>query len=156
MLQPTQTELIEFCNNLDEEKAYFNITYERILHSEWFIPEYRNDNLVGLAGIEKKYGIVRSWTIVKKEYWGKGIGSKLISKRLEKCRADKSCHIILGIVHENNTNSIRTITKRGYTYIGQKENLLYYGQPVSAFAPAMIFFLRVIFPVFNFVNKCRS
>lgn len=150
-------EIVEkFLGELKDELKYFNITLDRVKKANWIIGEYRYGKLVGIAGIEKKLGIVRSWTIVKKEHWKKGIGSKLVKKRREKCLKDRSCHVLLGVVEKNNIPSIKNIIKQGYLFCGRKGNLLYYFQPITSVGKLMILILKVIFPITKIIDRFRK
>ena len=153
---PNLEEIEGFFGELNDELNYFNLTIDRVKKSKWVIPEYRNGRMVAIAGIEKKLGIVRSWTIVKKEYWKKGIGSKLINKRKEKCLEDKSCHVLLGVVDRNNIASIKNITKQGYVLCGKRGNLLYYFQPITLFGKVMTFIIKILFPISKIIDRFRK
>ncbi len=152
----SDSELREFFESLDEELVHFPLTYKRMMNAYFLITEYSEGKLIALAGVEKKYGVVRSWTIVKKEHWHKGIGSKLVARRKEICSRDKTCHVLLGIVDETNVASINNITKQGYKYIGQRENLKYYLQPIRPIGNVVIFLAKLIFPLFSVIDKIRS
>jgi RimJ/RimL family protein N-acetyltransferase len=153
---PSIEEIQEFFSELNDELNYFSITIDRVKKSKWIIPEYRNEKLIAIAGIEKKLGIVRSWTIVKKEYWKKGIGSKLINKRKEKCLEDKSCHVLLGVVDRNNIASIKNITKQGYVLCGKRGNLLYYFQPITLPGKVMTLIIKILFPIAKIIDRFRE
>jgi len=153
---PNLKEIEVFLNELNDELNHFNITIDRIKKSKWIIPEYRNEKLVAIAGIDKKLGIVRSWTIVKKEYWKKGIGSNLVYKRKQKCLEDKSCHVLLGIVERNNIASIKNITKQGYILCGRRGNLRYYFQPITLLGKVMTFIIKITFPIIRIIDKFRK
>lgn len=156
MIIPNYEEIEKLLSELNDELKYFRITIDRVKKSKWIIPEYINGKLVGIAGIEKKFGIVRSWTIVKKEYWKKGIGSKLINMRKERCLEDKSCNILLGIVKRNNIASIKNITEQGYMLCGRRGNLFYYFQPITQLGKVMTFIIKIIFPITKIIDKFRK
>ncbi|MDZ7833629.1 MAG: GNAT family N-acetyltransferase [Desulfobacterales bacterium] len=156
MFPPNKSELNEFCNSLSDEKSYFNVTFQRMMNSIWIIPEYQDGKLIAAAGVEKKYGIVRSWAIVKKEHWKKGVGAKLIAKRFEKCRKEKTCHVLLGIIDEKNIPSIKALTKQGYILVGKKGNLLYYLQAISPLGRGMIPVIKILFFSLLIIDKFRK
>lgn len=153
---PSRSELKEFCDSLEEERAYFKISFQRILNADLIIPEYHDGKLIALAAIEKKYGIVRSWTIVKKEYWRKGIGSRLMTKRLERLKKDRTCHVLLGIIEKKNIAAIKNVTKHGYKFVGRRGNLLYYSLPVSFWGYGKIFFMQGMFPLVGILDRLRK
>jgi RimJ/RimL family protein N-acetyltransferase len=153
---PNYEKIEELLSKLNDEVNFFSITIDRVKKSKWIIPEYINGKLVGIVGIEKKLEIMRSWTIVKKECWEKGIGAKLVNMRKERCLEDKSCNILLGIVERNNIASIKNIAKQGYVLCGRRGNLLYYFQPITQLGKAMTFIIKIIFPITKIIDRFRK
>jgi len=57
-----------FLNRLDSEKEFFDLTTVRVTRSELVIGAIDNDQLVGISGLERKFGITRSYSILAKNY----------------------------------------------------------------------------------------
>jgi RimJ/RimL family protein N-acetyltransferase len=152
----SSTELRNFFESLDEEREYFNVNLERVLQSNWVIPEYVNGELAGVAGVERKYGIMRSWTIVKKDYWRQGVASRLGIKRLERCRKERLCHALLAIIEKKNLAGIKNAAKIGYKIIGKNGNLYYLMRPVTKFGNVMAYAAIIAFPFFLVLDKFRK
>jgi RimJ/RimL family protein N-acetyltransferase len=155
-MNPDETELLEFYESLNVELAYFPLTYERIINAKFLDYEYSDGKLIALSGIEKKHGFVRSWTIIKKEYWHQGINSKLLARRKEMCFRDKMCHVLLSIVDERNSESIKSLTRNGCKYIGRRGNLKYYLQPIRPSGNILISLAKLVFPLFVVIDNIRS
>jgi len=63
-----------FVRQLDSEKEFFDMTTERVMRSELVLVAIDNDQVVGISGLERKFEITRSYSILGKNYQGTGLG----------------------------------------------------------------------------------
>ena len=96
----------EFHTTIEQEK----IVIENILNDKnnrvWFVPEY-NGKIVGQCSVElvRKSERYRHRAtvafIILKEYWGLGIGGKLMQECISWCKANKIEQIELDVMKQN-------------------------------------------------------
>jgi len=91
-LQNIKIEEIEpFFNSLTHEKELMRLPLKGILSSEFITGVRVNDKLAGIAGIVKTQPLIPScYFVVKSEYQGKGVGSKLGRDVLEYAKGNYS------------------------------------------------------------------
>ncbi len=134
--------LIKYLNDIDIYNNTSNIPYPYTARdADWWIKHVKNErkengrltnfvirdknlNLIGGIGFHLKYGInsykdeIGYW--LAKDFWNKGIMTKVIKKFCEIGFAENNLIRIEAIVLENNFASARVLEKNGFT----KEGLL--------------------------------
>ncbi len=142
-----------FLNTLDIEKQYFNVTLERLLKSEMILIALSEDEIIGVGGLEIKYGMSRSIIILKKGYQGKGIGKRLSKRILEE--AGIKHNIVVAVIEKSNIASIRTDLSIGYKLIGNRGDLCYLACPLNVNGWIVYFGLKMVFSLVKAVDLIR-
>lgn len=162
-----QDNLIEFLDNLSTEKRFFNITLDRILKSRLVIIAVDNTvtlsksksfkkrpfKIIGVAGIEKKFGIARDYVILNKNYQKLGIGTKLRSFLFSESK--KIYNLIMPLISEQNDVAISWYIKSGFKMIGSKDHLIYFAYPLNSKGQLQYFVLKLIFPFIKIIDFFR-
>jgi len=149
------TRLTRFLDELDSEREFFHVTIERVLNSALVILAFDNEKVIGITGLEKKWGIMRSYVVVKKDYQGKRIAENLYNERLKHTSSIK-CNIILAVVEKRNLKSINHCISRGYRFGGEYwGNLRYYYLVLNFRGYMQYIALRLINPLLRLINIVR-
>ena len=134
----------EFCITVEQEKAYI----ERVLndnYEDWFITEYEGKVIgqcsVGLVGKNERYCHRAEVTfVVLKDYWGIGIGKKLMQQCIDWCKNKNIYQIELKVVTENE-RAIKMYESFGFKVTGKIPKALHY--PDGSFADEQIMLLEL-------------
>ena len=142
-----------FIEKLGHEKKYFDITTKRIMQSVIVFLAIYNNETIGIAGIERKYGMLRNYVTIIKEYQKGGLGPRFTLHMLEE--AKKTCNIILAIVEENNYGALKGGAAIGFKKVGQRENLCYILKPLNKKGVFLFFLIKLLFPAVKLVDIFR-
>jgi RimJ/RimL family protein N-acetyltransferase len=149
-----ESELGDFLDHLDGERKYFNLTLNRLLRCELLLIADYQESIIGVAGLEKKYGVTRSFIILKSEYHGKGIGRDFAKFRSQEAK-NLNYNIIMSAIDENNKASLKMNFAIGYKKGGKRGNLIYIFKPLNKKGFAIYYFIKFLFPFFKVVDKIR-
>jgi hypothetical protein len=147
------SKLEKFIDNLEEETIFLPITFQRVINSVLIFGAFHNNEIVGLGGVEKKYGIFRSYTIVNKKYHRLKIGKNLNILKID--TTFRYINFLLSIIDERNSKSIRMITSFGFKQIGKRQKLNYYGKYVNIGGLLLFYFIKVTFPFLILFDRFR-
>ncbi len=120
----------EFKTTVEQEKSVIENVLNDKLNRTWFVPEY-NGKLVGQCSIElvRKNERYRHRAtvafIVLKEYWGLGIGGKLMQECIDWCKANQVEQIELDVVKKNE-RAISMYKHFGFETVGTLPNAIKY------------------------------
>lgn len=80
-------EISAFYNSLGNEKDLVMISLNSIMTSDFIAGIRSQDELAGLTGVRRQYGLIPSlFIVVKEKYQGAGIGDKLLKKNISHAR----------------------------------------------------------------------
>ena len=147
-------ELDDFLGKLDIEKEIFNLNKERVMKSELLVAAFDGDEIIGLAGLERKYGFARDYILVRKDYQGKGLGKRFFLKLVAEAKENKY-NIIMAIIDGVNIGALKLDRAAGYRRVGKRENLFYSFKPLSARGFSLYYLIRLTFPILNVVDVFR-
>ncbi len=119
-----------FLEKLTSERRYFaSLTFDMVVNSDLLIVAEEEGGIAGMAGVNRKYGIVRNYIVLKKEVQGKGVGEKLLLRLIAECR--KRHHLIMCVVGENNAPSRVLHLRAGAVEAGRRNRHDYLFIPLS-------------------------
>ena len=144
----------KFLENLDSERKFFNLDLNRILNLEFIIIAMDGQELIGIAGLERKFSLVRSIMMISRKHQGKGLGTKFMVRLLDDAR-NNGYSIIMGVVEEKNIGALKMDYSTGYRFCGKRENLCYIFNPLNT--KGMIYFrlIKLLFPLVRIVDYVR-
>jgi predicted GNAT family acetyltransferase len=142
-----------FIDQLGTEKRFFNLNPDRIQRSEQVLIATKNGHIAALAGLERKFGILRSYTMVRNEFQGKGVGRCLMKTRLSK--ASRKYNLILGLIDENNLRALRLDFSAGYRMAGKRGNLCYLVKPLNTRGLLVYYVFKILIPLLNVSDNLR-
>lgn len=143
-----------FLSQLNIEKKYFDISLERVMKWKPIMIAEVQQEIVAAVGLEKKFGIMRSVIILRKEVQGKGLGQSYLHALLGKAR--ETCHIVWAIIAEGNSASMKLHLAADYRVIGKRQNLFYLAVPLDCFGDALLWSFKLIFPLTKVVDRIRQ
>ena len=143
----------KFLDELDSEKEFFNLTLDRVMKWEAVIVEIMNNEIIGIAGLEKKIGIFRSNVMLKKEFQGKGLGKLFIIELLKE--SSHNHNIMWAVISENNLASINLHLAMGYKVVGRRQNMYYFIAPLSGKGKILFNLIKALFPLMRMVDLIR-
>jgi len=79
IIDTTLGEVKDFIENLTEDETrYYKMNYEDLIPQLIYLKGCRvNGILVGISGLSKKYSITYNFRMIKKDHWGKGLGTQM-------------------------------------------------------------------------------
>ncbi len=145
----------DFRDCLSNEAKFIYIPLDRIIKAHTLFVAMDGEKIVGVSGLEKKYGIVLSkFIIINKNYQG-----EKFSRQLTKTLINESLKNNLFIMAVNDVRNIKAWKHNiatGAKIIGQRQNLYHLFWFQSGVKGKMIFhFLKLIFPLVKIVDQCR-
>lgn len=147
-------DLIEnFLDSLDEEKQYFELDRERFAKFELIIIAIDNERIVGLCGLERKMGFVRTLMTIHKGHQSRGLAQKMVVKLISEAR--KTHNIILGVTEEKNYKAENLQYLFGYKKVGKKGHLVYSFKPLNIKGLIIYYFIRAVFPLIKIIDRFR-
>jgi hypothetical protein len=132
-----------FLDKMDSEKRFFNLTLERALRSEFVLIVLLNNDIIGIGGVEVKYGIPRSFIMLDKSTQGKGIGRTFAWEIQHE--ASKHHNFLLGIIEENNNAPVKLSLIYGYKIVGKRGKLIYLICPLNSQGLLLYLAFRFLF-----------
>ena len=106
----------------------------------------------------RRYGISRPFTVIRKEYQGKGLGKKFDLNTLKEARRDHN--FVMGIVYTKNKAQLKNIFPMGYKIAGDRFDSVYYVVAVFNRIGQIFFYtLRGIFifvKIYDFFTSSKS
>ena len=142
-----------FFNSLESEKKYFNLTMERLLKWELIMIEVSGDEIIAVAGLEKKWGIVRNNLMIKKEHQGRGLGKQIIDELVDEIK--KKYAMVMAVISEQNSGSIKLHLQKGYRRIGRRQTLDYLIKPINQKGVVVYFLMKTFFPFLKVADMIR-
>jgi len=142
-----------FLLSLGPEKRFFNLTVDRVMKAELMMLVLFDNEIIGLGGLERKLGISRSIIILQHNSQGKGIGKMFHMKIIG--IAKQKHDLILGVIEQENIQSIRMDLSLGYRLAGKRGNLYYLFCPLNTKGNLMYYCIKTIFPIINMIDKLR-
>jgi GNAT superfamily N-acetyltransferase len=151
---PTYRQQIEsFLGKLNSEKAYFNLTIERVMNWELVMVEMLNDEITAIAGLERKLGIVRNNLVIKKEFHGKGLGKSLLRELLSESKMKHN--LVWGVISEKNIVAIKNDLATGHKIVGNRQGMCYLIAPLNWKGKLLYYLIRALFPTTKLLDIIR-
>lgn len=138
-------QIIRFLDQLDEERYYIKLTPERIMHSELVIAEFDHENIIALCGARRRFKLLWSYFLIKREHQGRGLGWKFSEELIR--RSKERYNVLMSIVDSNNTKMAAVFTKTGYRLIGSRKNINYYCVPLNWKGQIIYHVMKAGFPL---------
>ena len=142
-----------FLQDLESEKEFFNVTLDRIMKWESVIVETLGNRIIGIGGLERKFGACRSNVIVKKEFHRQGFGKRLLVELLNESRQDHN--ILWAVIGENNEASLSLHLATGYEMVGRRQKMYYIISPLNPKGKVLLNLIKVFFPLIRIVDLVR-
>lgn len=142
-----------FLDALQSEKKYFNPHIDRIMKCELVIIEQAGNEIIAVAGLEKKLGIVRDMLIIKREFQRQGLGTKILCELIN--QTNKRHFLLMAVISEDNTASFRLHMKTGYKMIGNRQTLDYVVKPINRTGTLLYYLLKTLFPLLTVADIVR-
>lgn len=151
---PTYRQQIEsFLGKLNSEKAYFNLTIERVMNWELVMVEMLNEEIIAIAGLERKFGIVRNNLVIKKEFHGKGLGKSLLRELLNEAKLEYN--IIWAVISEKNIAAIKNNLATGHKMVGNRQGMCYLIAPLNWKGKLLYYIIQALFPTMKLLDLIR-
>lgn len=143
----------KFLANLTSEKALFkSFDKEMILDSVMVVCILDNDNIAGIAGLEKRFLFEKSYIMISKNYQGQNLGEKL--KLFQTDEARKSNFNIIGNTSRNSNNRMNQLSyKIGCKLLGIRDGHTYFLMPLNKKGWVLYFLFISIFPLVKIKDK---
>lgn len=145
-------QLSDFLNKLNSEKKYFEPTLERFIKSEIVIA-LMNDEIYGIAGLEKKYSIYRNYLMLNKSCHGKGYGKSLLLRLLSESK--KKSNILMALINNKNVISLKLHQSLNYKAIGNRGSLIYLLKPLNRKGWFLFYIIKMFFLFFRLGDVIR-
>jgi RimJ/RimL family protein N-acetyltransferase len=143
----------DFLSTLQSEKKYFNLTIDRLMKCEFVIIEQVNNKIIAVAGLEKKFGIIRDVIMIKAEYQRHGLGTKILYALIYQTKERHA--LLMALIKDHNIASLRLHMKAGYKKIGRRQNLDYLVRPINCKGNFLYYLLKTSFPLFKVADIIR-
>ena len=155
-----RNQLIEFINALNQERKYFLLTIDEIMHSEILIYEESLGRIVGIAGIRllpaiiwKFFKLPLGYIVVLQEFQGQAIGSKLFAARYR--TAQERYNYLVNTISKDNEKMLNLNKKLDYKYLGETKDRYYFFRPFNFRGSCMYYLLRIAFTVSHALPSSR-
>jgi RimJ/RimL family protein N-acetyltransferase len=142
-----------FLKDLDTEKEFIGLNVKRLIKSELVFAALHKNEIIGISGLQKKHGISRRYTVLRRDYQGKGLGKKFSSKIL--AHAKKDHNIIMSVIDENNLRALKMASSMGYKKAGRRRDLLTLLLPLNFKGFFLFYLIRLLFPLYRFLDVFR-
>ena len=143
-----------FLNQLDSEKELFQVTTARVMKSELVLVAMHSNEIIGIAGLERKHGFGRDYIVVRKDYQGKGFGKRFFLKLVAEAKENKY-NIIMAVIDEVNIGALKLDRAAGYRRVGKRGNLFYSFKPLNIKGLFLYYLIKVTFPILKVVDVFR-
>lgn len=138
-------EIVTFLRSLRDEKASFILTIDKTLKAQMVVGERIGNQLAGIAGVRKWGGIPILFIVVKSEFQGKHIGTRLLKKL--KCMAKQRYHFMVLTVNKKNEVAIRLFLKGGFRICGENDTFIFMVLPLTRIGQVSLWLLKAVFPI---------
>ena len=152
-LSKHQVQLNSFLNSLNSELDFFKLDINRIKNSESVFIVTIESKIIGVAGFERKYYIIRPYLLVKKDYQGKQIGKRALLHLLDE--AKKKHKIFMALIDGQNIPSLNLFIKIGFELAGKKDNLHYLIYSFNNRGKFLYYLIKTMFPILKIVDIFR-
>ena len=143
-----------FISKLEGEKRYYNLTTERVMNWDLVMVEMAKDEIVAIAGLERKLGLIRSGIMLRKELHRKGFGKRFLFEVHEEAK-NQGYHVIWGLVSEGNAAAVQLATSLGYKFLGKRQNMDNVIAPLDSTGRIIYYLARALFPLVKVIDKVR-
>ena len=143
----------DFLEKLGSEKGYFNLTVDRVMNWKLVMLEKLNDEIIAIAGLERKLGTLRNNVIIKKELHGKGLGKSIINELLNESKLQHN--IVWAVISEENLAAIKIHLATGHKMVGNRQNMCYLVAPLHWKGKALYYVIRALFPATKLLDMIR-
>ena len=116
--------IVKFLTALRSENKYFYFNIGKILSSDVLLAKTEANNIAGLTGICRVYGVPTFFIVVKKEYQGKGYARDMIEALLPILKTKGYLFVVL-TVHRLNRKALKLYNDRGFYSVGIAGDFLY-------------------------------
>lgn len=148
-----KAELVSFLNSLNEERSSFQAPNNEILKSKIIVSERVSGNLVGIAGIKKKWNIPELFIVVISKFQGKGIGDKIM-KKIGNTAKERYSYLMLKVL-KSNKPAINLYRKHGFKLCGVGDDSYFMVLPLKKRGCLIFYILKVIFPLYRIYHKFK-
>lgn len=149
-------QITNFIDQLQSEKQYFDLLPDAVLsaRAHTIVAAFVNENLAGIAYLERKKLILRNFVIVKDNFQRMGLGKQLLQQL--HARAKDTSHIILALINAKNAPSLKLHTSLGYRIAGKRWNDIYYlFYPLTPVGSIFCYVITKLIPVAFRIEKLR-
>ena len=119
--------LKEFYDSLEDEKKTFTLPWALLEKSNFVVVEERDGKIIGIDGIHSN---CYTFTCIKKEYQGQGIGAKLVKERNRILKQNK-IGIVYASTQKDNIIARRLMKKIGYSLVKIEDDMYHYELCIS-------------------------
>jgi GNAT superfamily N-acetyltransferase len=152
-LEEYRKRLETFLDELESEREFFNLTLDRVMKWELVVVEILGNRIIGIGGLERKFGICRSNVMVKKEFHRKGLGERLLVELLSESKQNHN--IVWAVIGEHNTGSLKLHQATGYRMVGRRQSMYYFVSPLNSKGKVMLHLVEAFFPLLRVVDMIR-
>ena len=125
------------------------------MHSVLVVLALHNEEIIGITGYEKKWGIIRTYVVVKNEYQGMRIAENLFKERMRLTFGLK-CNLIMAVVEKGNIKSVNNCISRGYRLGGERWGKLKYFFLVLNFKGYLEYLMiKSLYPLLKLIDSFR-
>jgi len=154
-----RNELEEFVSVLESEKKYYrSFGVDTLVNAELLFIEKRDNKIIGVGGLWRRYGISRPFAVIRKEYQRKGLGKKFDLNTLKEARCDHN--FVMGIVYIKNKAQLKNLFSMSYKIAGDRFNSVYYVvAPFNTRGQIFYYALRGMFiflKIYDFFTSSKS
>jgi len=142
-----------FINTLQDEKKYFNLNTDRLMKWEFVLIKQVDNEIIAVAGLEKKLSIFRDNVIVKAAYQRKGQGRKILCELIDQTKERYT--LLMAVISEHNLASLELHFKTGYKMIGRRQSLDYLAKPINRKGTFLYYLLKTLFPLIKVADLIR-
>lgn len=142
--------IVKFLTALRSENKYFYFNIGKILSSDVLLAKTEANNIAGLTGICRVYGVPTFFIVVKKEYQGKGYARDMMKALLPILKKKGYLFVVL-TVHRSNNKALRIYDDWGFYRVGNIDDFLcmiialtYYGRIIGYLMKWCLPFIRLI------------
>lgn len=139
----SKDELRAFLRALGEERRTFKLGENEMLKSVILIGMRKANDVIGIAGVSKHFGLPVVFIGVKSEHQGLGAGGRLLDNLHNIAR--EKCHLLLLSVVTGNVSAVRLFESREYQKFYSTEDRSYMIKSFTVIGTFFAMFLRMLF-----------
>jgi len=144
--------IVKFLRGLKSEKKYFYFNIGRILSSDVLLAKTETNNIAGLTGICRVYGIPTFFIVVKKEYQGKGYAHDMIEALLPILKTKGYLFVVL-TVHRLNNKALRLYNDWRFYRVGIADDFLYMIIALTYFGRIVGYLMKMCLPFISLIER---